>query len=92
MQSSRHPALSSCSALPMLQDMKVNIDIYTHVYTPFTQLPTAKTIKNLAVVTLFHNDGPFSVIWPKSSNAEAVSAFALRSLEVRCKLMNRQST
>ncbi len=38
------------------------------------------------------NEGPFSVFWPKSSDAEAVSAFPLRSLEVRCKLMNTQRT
>lgn len=47
---------------------------------------------SVVVVRLFFNEGPFSVFWPKSSHAEPVSAFPLRSSEVRCKLMNTQST
>lgn len=54
------------------------IHICRYVYTAFTQSPTVKTIKNLAVVTLFCNGGPFSVSWPNSSNTEAAPAQVMK--------------
>lgn len=63
--------------------MKIYMHIYTHVYTPLTLVKKCKlqkNIKNPAVVALFLNEAPLSVFWPKSSNAEAVSGFPLRSL------------
>lgn len=62
------------------------------------KVPTAKTLYAMfsiapsAVVVLFCSLMNVDVFWPKSSYAEPVSAFPLRSSEVRCKLMNTQRT
>lgn len=63
-QSSWYPTRPSCSTLPMLNDLKVNMHIYGQVYTPANLYPT---INNLVVVRVLNNKGAFTV--------KAVSAY-----------------
>lgn len=81
--------------------MNNGLHIYSYTFIlfyPGQKVPTAKTVYSVfsiapsAVVVVFCSLMNVGVFWPKSSYADPVSAFPLRSLEVRCKLMNTQRT